>query len=246
MRNKKINPIQNDNNIHKNKNRTHKSRHRRRPVANWNKSNLTRIFPTNVPQLLYRRRNGRIKFEQAVKKRRIINYLVGILAGIIVTTVLTLVVTIVILFMIRFVNSNSSSSKSSSAYISTDATQINSLFYQIVNNAVLTNSSLYLSFINYKTTTSSSNGNTGKRKRDLNQNTAYEYIFESNLEIMINSLDWKNKGYYINGKQVSILSYVDNVAVISTNYDDLKIMLIDLYNKSIINNLDINLNMTKW
>ena len=79
MRNKKIYPIQNENNIYKNKNRTHKSRHRSRPIANWNKSNLTRIFPTNVPQLLYRRRNGRIKFEQAVKKRRVINYLVGIL-----------------------------------------------------------------------------------------------------------------------------------------------------------------------
>jgi hypothetical protein len=254
MRNKKVNPIQNDkfinsneNNIPKNKNRTHKSRHRRRPIANWNKSNLTRIFPTNVPQLLYRRRNGRTKFEQAVKKRRVINYLVGISGGIIVTSILTLVVTIVILFMIRFVNSNSSSSKSSSAYISTDATQINSLFYQIVNNAVLTNSSLYLSFINYKTTSSSSSsGNTGRRKRDLNQNTAYEYIFESNLENMINSLNWNNKGYYINGKQVSILSYVDNVAVISTNYDDLKTMLIDLYDKSLINNLDINLNLTKW
>lgn len=234
-----------ENNDKKKKKRPHKSRRRRKPLDNWNKNNLTKIFPTNVPQLLYKRRNGRTKFEQAFKKRRVINYLVGITAGIIVTTISVVVITTVIILMIRFVNFNSSSSKSSSAYISTDATQINSLFYQIVNNAVVTNSSLYLSFINYKTTTSSS-GNTGKRKRDLNQNTAYEYIFESNLEIMINSLDWKNKGYYINGKQVSILSYVDNVAVISTNYDDLKIMLIDLYNKSIINNLDINLNLTKW
>lgn len=231
-----------ENNDKKKKKRPHKSRRRRKPLDNWNKNNLTKIFPTNVPQLLYKRRNGRTKFEQAFKKRRVINYLVGITAGIIVTTISVVVITTVIILMIRFVNFNSSSSKSSSAYVSTDATQINSLFYQIVQNAVLTNSSLYLSFINYN----ASNANTIKRKRDLSQNTAFEYIFESNLEKVITNLNWDGMGYNINGKQVSILSYIDNVAVIATKYDDLKTMLVDLYDESLINNLNINLNLTKW
>ncbi len=231
-----------ENSDQKNKKRPHKSRRRRKPLANWNKNNLTKVFPTSVPQLLYRRRNGRTKFEQAFKKRRVINYLVGITAGVIVTTISVVVITTVIILMIRFVNFNSSSSKSSSAYVSTDATQINSLFYQIVQNAVLTNSSLYLSFINYN----ANNANTIKRKRDLSQNTAFEYIFESNLKKMITSLNWDGMGYNINGKQVSILSYIDNVAVVAKTYDDLKTMLVDLYDKSLINNLDINLNLTKW
>ena len=63
---------------------------------------------------------------------------------------------------------------------------------------------------------------------------------------MIQNLNWNNKGYNINGKQVSILSYADSVALISTNYDDLKTMLNDLYDKSLDNNLNINLNLTKW
>ena len=119
------------------------------------------------------------------------------------------------------------------------------MFFRIVQRAVTSNQSLYLSFVNYNATSSAIN--IGKRKkRSSLSSMATKDIFLANFEQMVNNLGWGNIGFNLNGQYVSILCYLDQAALVATNYDDLNFMLNDLYNKSVNNSLDMVLSDTKW
>ncbi len=119
------------------------------------------------------------------------------------------------------------------------------MFFKIVERSVSTNSPLYLSFVSYNSTSSAIN--IGKRKkRSTLSDQAANAIFLADFEQMVKNLGWANMGFNLNGQYVSILCYLNQAAVISSNYNDLNFMLNDLYNKSVNNSLDMLLSETKW
>lgn len=243
--------------------RPHKIRKiRRPPIRSHPKDNKFsffggrpgRVFPTNYAELLYRQRNGKYKFEQAVRKKRILNIIVGVSVAIALAFLLILVLSVVAFIIIKFSKGDTKvvatvTGNYSKIYVSTDSNQISNIFFQIVQRSVASNSSLYLSFVDYnmaKSTVKKRYIENKKKKRNIFSIATEDYLFISSFENMVNNLNWTNKGFYLDGEYVSILSYLNNVAVISTSFDDLQFMMVDLYNKSSNSNLIIDLNNTKW
>lgn len=213
------------------------------------------LLPTTYPELMYKRRNGRTKFEQAVRKKRVLNLIVGVAAAIIIVFLLMIAITIATILVLKYKNGSTQvtatiSGNFSKVYISTDSSQISNIFFQIVQRSVSANSSLYLSFVDYNAAYNNAKSrylsNNSISKRNVFSDSAVQYYFVASLEKLMKSLNWESKGFYLDGEFVSILSYLNNVAVISTSFTDLETMMLDLYNKSMANDLDMNLNGTKW
>ncbi len=70
-------------------------------------------------------------------------------------------------------------------------------------------------------------------------------IFNSVLEEIFQKLDWEGKGVKINGQWLNNLRFAGDIVLISSNMDELKVMVEQLCKESRKAGLIINLSKTK-